>query len=108
MALAAWTAITYLVPSRVRTTPSAQAVNHMGGSQPAAMPSRSQSVGGLLLAPARPAPVGPQHGGCEIRTRGGQHASAACAPSFRPVYDARDQAQQRGESQRRYPPDARN
>ena len=41
MALAAWTAITYLVPSRVRTTPSAEAVNHMGGSQPAAMPSRS-------------------------------------------------------------------
>jgi hypothetical protein len=39
---------------------------------------------------------------------GKAHASAACAPPFRPVHDARDQAQQRGESQRRYPPDARN
>jgi hypothetical protein len=53
MALAAWTAITYLVPSRVRTTPSAQAVNHMGGT--ACGDAIEVSIGRRVAAGSRPA-----------------------------------------------------
>ena len=45
---------------------------------------------------------------CIVSEFRGARCGGACAPPFRPVHDARDQAQQRGESHRRYPPDAGN
>ena len=108
MALAAWTAITYLVPSRVRTTPSAEAVNHMGvHSLRRCHRGLNRSAGCCWLPPGL-LPLARSMADARFERVGANTLRRRAPLRSGPVYDARDQAQQRGESQRRYPPDARN